>query len=83
MTQVLTSAPGGLAVSERVEERLRGGELTQAQVDEFRDFLVIVFIRTVEQQHQARNDLEGGWKELGVLNQLRNIAYHSVCAWHP
>ena len=42
MTQVLTSAPGGLAVSERIEERLRTGELTQAQVDDFRDFLAEV-----------------------------------------
>src|SRR5262245_34500429 len=42
MAQVLTSAPGGLAVSERVEERLRNGELTQAQVDDFRDFLAEV-----------------------------------------
>ncbi|MBI1917642.1 MAG: hypothetical protein HYS12_23350 [Planctomycetes bacterium] len=42
MAQVLTSAPGGLTVSERVEERLRSGELTQAQVDDFRDFLAEV-----------------------------------------
>src|SRR5215468_8836744 len=42
MSQVLTEAPGGLTVSPRVEERLRGGELTQAQVDEFRDFLAAV-----------------------------------------
>ncbi len=42
MAQVLTSAPGSLAVSERVEERLRSGELTQAQVDDFRDFLAEV-----------------------------------------
>jgi len=39
MAQVLTSAPGGLTVSDRVQERLRSGELTRAQVDEFRDFL--------------------------------------------
>src|SRR5438270_10298814 len=42
MSQVLTAAPGGLAVSPRVEERLQSGELTQAQVDEFRDFLAAV-----------------------------------------
>jgi len=42
MSQVLTAAPGGLTVSPRVEERLRSGELTQAQVDEFRDFLAAV-----------------------------------------
>jgi hypothetical protein len=42
MAQVLTSAPGGLAVSERIEERLHSGELTPAQVDDFRDFLAEV-----------------------------------------
>jgi len=43
MTQVLTSAPGGvLSVSPRVEGRLREGELTRRQVDEVRDFLAEV-----------------------------------------
>jgi hypothetical protein len=41
MTQVLT-APGPLAVSSRIEERLQQGELTQEQVDDFRDFLAEV-----------------------------------------
>src|SRR5262245_53862682 len=42
MAHVVTPAPGSLAVSERIEERLRGGELTRAQVDDFRDFLAAV-----------------------------------------
>src|SRR5215208_1231786 len=42
MSQVLTAAPGGLTVSSRIEDRLRAGELTQAQVDDFREFLAEV-----------------------------------------
>src|SRR5262249_23048510 len=42
MSQVLTAPGVHLAVSERIEERLRQGELTQDQVDEFRDFLADV-----------------------------------------
>jgi hypothetical protein len=42
MTQTLTSTPGGLTVSHRILERLHNGELTQAQVDDFRDFLAEV-----------------------------------------
>jgi hypothetical protein len=42
MTATLTSAPGALTVSGRIEERLRRGELTQEQVDDFRDFLAEV-----------------------------------------
>src|SRR6516162_418861 len=38
----LTEAPGLLSVSSRIEERLRDGELTQRQVDDFRDFLAEV-----------------------------------------
>jgi hypothetical protein len=42
MSQVLTATPGKLQVSERIEGRLRDGELTSQQVDEFRDFLADV-----------------------------------------
>jgi hypothetical protein len=43
MTQVLTATPGGLAsVSPRIEERLRRGELTRQQVDDFEHFLADV-----------------------------------------
>jgi hypothetical protein len=39
MSDTLTAAPAGLTVSSRVEERLRSGELTRKQVDDFRVFL--------------------------------------------
>ena len=39
MTQTLTATPSGLTVSSRIEDRLNRGELTQEQVDDFRDFL--------------------------------------------
>jgi hypothetical protein len=39
MTQTLSPSPGKLQVSSRIEERLRDGELTARQVDDFRDFL--------------------------------------------
>src|SRR5262249_6624855 len=42
MAQTLTPTPGGLAVSPRIEERLRQGELTAEQVEDFRDFLAQV-----------------------------------------
>jgi hypothetical protein len=41
MTSVLT-APANLTISPRIEARLQGGELTQEQVDDFRDFLAEV-----------------------------------------
>jgi hypothetical protein len=42
MTQVLTTPGVSLSVSPRIEERLRKGELTPRQVDEFREFLADV-----------------------------------------
>src|SRR5262245_41188468 len=42
MTTVLTSPGVSLSVSPRIEERLRQGELTRQQVDDFRDFLAEV-----------------------------------------
>ncbi|RUR84248.1 hypothetical protein ACF3DV_30590 [Chlorogloeopsis fritschii PCC 9212] len=42
MTQVFIKAPSSLTISSRIEERLHRGELTQAQVDDFRDFLAEV-----------------------------------------
>jgi hypothetical protein len=39
MTAVLTSPSGLASLSPRIEERLQRGELTQEQVDDFRDFL--------------------------------------------
>ncbi len=42
MSQTLTTSPAGLTVSPRIEERFRQGELTQDQVEDFRDFLAAV-----------------------------------------
>jgi hypothetical protein len=42
MAHALSTTPGSLAVSPRIEERLQRGELTQSQVDDFRDFLAAV-----------------------------------------
>lgn len=42
MTQLLTAPAVHVGLSPRIEERLRRGELTQDQVDGFRDFLVEV-----------------------------------------
>ncbi len=42
MTQILTASPGGLAVSSRIKDRLRQGELTPEQVEDFREFLAEV-----------------------------------------
>lgn len=42
MPHVLTATSGGLTVSDRVLERQARGELTAAQVDDFRDFLAEV-----------------------------------------
>ncbi|MDB5313613.1 MAG: hypothetical protein JWO38_7815 [Gemmataceae bacterium] len=39
MTTATVSHPRGFGISDRVQARLRAGELTQAQVDRFRDFL--------------------------------------------
>lgn len=35
----MTKSPGGLTISSRIKERLQRGELLQAQVDEFQEFL--------------------------------------------
>lgn len=42
MTQVFATSPGSLTISSRIEKRLRQGELTQNQVDDFQDFLAEV-----------------------------------------
>jgi hypothetical protein len=42
MSATLTAPGGLLSVSPRIEERLREGELTPRQVDDFRDFLAAV-----------------------------------------
>lgn len=42
MTRVLAAPPNNLTISSRIEERLRRGELTQEQVNDFQDFLTEV-----------------------------------------
>ncbi len=42
MGDTLTSPGSGLSISPRIEERLRNGELTQEQIDEFQEFLTQV-----------------------------------------
>lgn len=39
MSETLTPTSSGLAISSRIDDKLKSGELTQAQVDDFRDFL--------------------------------------------
>ena len=45
MTQAFTTPPTRLSLSERMRERCRRGELTQAQVDDFRSFLLEVELK--------------------------------------
>lgn len=42
MTQILATSPNSPTISSRIEERLRQGELTREQVDDFQDFLAEV-----------------------------------------
>jgi hypothetical protein len=42
MAQTLTASPAKLQVSSRIEQKMRDGELTPQQVEEFRDFLAEV-----------------------------------------
>ena len=45
MTHSTTTPPTHLSLSHRIRERCRQGELTQAQVDDFRDFLLDVEVK--------------------------------------
>jgi hypothetical protein len=54
------TAPGRLQVSERIEERLAAGELTQQQVDAFRDFLAEVD-RALLQHRIIRHNAYTSW----------------------
>ncbi|WP_017324897.1 hypothetical protein [Synechococcus sp. PCC 7336] len=55
MTQGLISAPTRLAVSPRVWERCRRGELTQLQVDDFRAFLLEVELKLLQHRIITHN----------------------------
>src|SRR5262245_39336718 len=69
MAQVLTAAPGGLTVSSRIEERLAAGELTAAQVDEFRDFLAEVE-REVLNHRVIKDNAYTHWLQKGEATDL-------------
>src|SRR6516225_9092428 len=64
MTQTLTATPGSVAVSSRIEERLNKGELTQEQVDDFRDFLAQVD-RELMQHRIISNNAYTRWFQHG------------------
>lgn len=74
MNQTLTTTPGGLAVSSRIEERLQQGELTQKQVENFRDFLAQVD-RELMQHRIILNNEYTRWFQKGDVNdeQLRHF----------
>lgn len=58
-----------LQVSERVEQKLRDGELTQQQVDEFRDFLAEVDEKLL--QHRIiRNNAYTRWFQKGDVSDV-------------
>jgi hypothetical protein len=69
MAQVLTAAPGSLTVSSRIEERLASGELTAAQVDEFRDFLAEVE-REVLNHRVIKDNAYTRWLQKGEATDL-------------
>jgi hypothetical protein len=63
MTTTMT-APGKLQVSERIQERLASGELTQRQVDDFRGFLADVE-RELLQHRIIRHNAFTKWFQSG------------------
>jgi hypothetical protein len=65
MSQTLTSPPSQLHISERIEQRLREGELTSHQVDDFRDFLAQVD-RDLMQHRIIRNNAYTRWFAQGL-----------------
>lgn len=74
MAQTLTATPGGLQVSSRVEERLQKGELTQEQVDDFREFLAQVD-RDFMQHRIIKDNAYSRWFQKGQANdqELRHF----------
>ncbi|MGK7878459.1 MAG: hypothetical protein AB4426_35710 [Xenococcaceae cyanobacterium] len=63
MTQVLAAPPGGLTISSRIEERLRQGELTQDQVNDFQDFLAEVDREFLQHRIITRNTYTRWFRE--------------------
>lgn len=74
MTQTLTATPGKLQVSDRIEQKLRDGELTSRQVDEFRDFLAEVDRELLQHRIIRTNDYTH-WFQKGEANdeELRHF----------
>lgn len=68
------TAPGRLQASERIEERLAAGELTQKQVDAFRDFLTAVD-RDLLQHRIIRHNAYTSWFARGEASdaELRHF----------
>ena len=74
MTATLTSHPVQLAVSSRIEDRLRAGELISRQVDDFREFLKVVD-RDFLQHRIIRTNPYTKWFQKGGANddELRHF----------
>ena len=74
ITQALTATPSSLTVSSRVQGRLRRGELTQKQVDDFQDFLREVD-RKFLQHRIITNNAYTKWFQNGTATdaQLRHF----------
>jgi hypothetical protein len=68
VVQTLTATRGSLAVSSRVLERQQRGELTQAQVDEFRDFLGEVDRELMKHRIITNNEYTR-WFQKGDINE--------------
>ncbi|MBL1177784.1 hypothetical protein [Pantanalinema sp. GBBB05] len=64
MNLVLSSYPGHLTISERIQERLQQGQLTQFQVADFQDFLIHVD-RNFLQHRIITNNVYTHWFQAG------------------
>lgn len=74
MTQILTAPSRLAAISPRIEERVRNGDLTSTQVDDFRDFLAEVN-REFMQHPIILNNAYTDWFSQGLAtdNELRHF----------
>ena len=66
-TAVAVPSNVNLSVSERIERRLKGGELTPGQVDQFRDFLREVD-RELLQHRIILDNRYTHWFQKGLVN---------------
>jgi len=88
MTPTLTARPGALQVSERIEERLRTGDLTLSQVEDFREFLAEVehdflqhriitaneYTRWFQEGQASHEELKHFIKQFSVFSNLFLVA---------